>query len=85
MKRYQSLQKKIKIKNPENTKKRWKKMNKTVKELKIEVETIKTPNHLEGILNEKFKRNSKWKKSGIQTETEEAYFTSRMEKKNLRH
>lgn len=34
-------------------------MNKTVKELKIEVESIKTPNHLQGILNEKFKTNSK--------------------------
>lgn len=34
-------------------------MNKTVKELKTEVEPIKTPNHLQGILNEKFKTNSK--------------------------
>lgn len=42
------------FKNPENTNKQWKKMNKTVKGLKIEVESIKTPNHLEGILNEKF-------------------------------
>lgn len=42
------------FKNLENTNKQWKKINKIVKGLKIEVDSIKTPNHLEGILNEKF-------------------------------